>query len=141
MIKTFEEYIEEGIVIKQSPDYSRARALSIEAEEAYETLNEFLEKIGITVKNANNVIKNTYDIIMELIRSKMFTQGYNSSEKGAHEAEVSYLGKIGCSTTEIDFADKLRWFRNGILYYGKKYDKQYAEKTVHFLKKIYSKLK
>ncbi len=71
----------------------------------------------------------------------MLIDGFGTSGKGAHEAEVSYLRKIGFKDQEVEFADRLRYFRNGILYYGKNYDKEYAEKVLKFLNLIYPKLR
>ena len=39
------------------------------------------------------------------------------------------------------FTNDLRYFRNGILYYGKSFDKEYGEKVLDFLNKTYPKLK
>ena len=139
-LKKFHEFIEEGIVVKQSPDRSRANSLLKESKNSYIVLKGIIQKIGIKDNNANYIIKNTYDIIMEIIRAKMFFQGYNSSGKGAHEAEVAYLRELGFKETEVKFANQLRYFRNGILYYGKNFDKEYAEKALDFLEKIYDKL-
>jgi len=140
-IKNFDEFIRNGIVKKQSPDKSRAEFLIKEAEISLEGLKERLEKIGINDKNANSIIKDCYDILMELIRAKMLLEGYNASGQGAHEAEVSYMKPLGFSEAEIQFADQMRYFRNGIVYYGKMLDKEYAEKVVKYTKKNYLKLK
>lgn len=140
-VKDFSEYIKGGIAVKRSPDISRAKALFKEAENSYRVIKAFNEKMSLDDKNANYFIKNAYDIIMELIRARMLFEGYSASGKGAHEAEVSYLRKIGFKETEVTFADKLRYFRNGILYYGKDFDKEYAEKVLDFMKKIHQKLK
>ena len=118
-LKNFGEYLKEGIAIKRSPDISRAKALFKEAEKSYNIIKVLNDKIGLDNKNANYFIKNSYDIIMELIRAVMLFEGYSTSGKGAHEAEVSYLREIGFKEIDIAFADKLRYFRNGILYYGK----------------------
>ena len=77
---------------------------------------------------------------MELIRAKMLLEGYNASGQGAHEAEVSYLRVLGFSEKDVQFADQMRFFRNGMLYYGKILDKEYAEKVVDFVKQTYPKL-
>ena len=77
---------------------------------------------------------------MFLIRSKMFETGYNSSGHGAHEAEVAYGKQLGFSDIDIVLLDQLRYFRNGILYYGKRFDKEYAEKIISFTENNYSKL-
>jgi len=68
-------------------------------------------------------------------------EGYLASGQGAHEAEVSYLIVLGFPEKDVKFADQMRYFRNGILYYGTSLDAEYAEKVVGFTKKIYPKLR
>ena len=140
-LKKFDDYIKEGTAKKQSPDRMRAKSLATESEVSYKVLLSFIEKMDVDDNNANHVIKNAYDIIMELIRAKMYIDGFATTGKGAHEAEVSYLNKIGFSNRDMDFANDLRFFRNGIMYYGKKFDKSYAEKVLKFLKRIYPLLR
>ena len=79
--------------------------------------------------------------MMELIRAKMLLNGYNASGVGWHEAEVSYLRILGFVEKDVQFADQIRFFRNGMLYYGTILDKEYAEIVIEFTKRIYSKLK
>lgn len=140
-IKSFDEFIEEGIAKKQSPDKSRANFLINEADTSLEGLNERIKKIGINEKNANSIIKDSYDIIMGLVRARMLLDGYNASGFGAHEAEVSYLRALGFIENDVQFANQLRFFRNGMLYYGKVMDKEYAQKVLDFLGKVYPRLK
>ncbi|MBU0471059.1 MAG: hypothetical protein KKF89_01825 [Nanoarchaeota archaeon] len=140
-IKTFEEYAEEGIVRKISPDKQRAANLKQESERKYKSLLEMIQKMGVTNENANDYVEYCYNIIMFLIRAKMFEKGYNSSGQGAHEAEVSYTKKLGFTEPETQFLNQLRYFRNGILYYGKSFDKEYAEKVINYLEKIEKKIK
>ncbi|MFA6073016.1 MAG: hypothetical protein WC758_02810 [Candidatus Woesearchaeota archaeon] len=135
-IKDFEEYIEEQIVKEQSPDKSRANSLKKESEQAEKFLKKIINTIGITDENANIIIKITYDIIMAKIRAKMILKGYNASGSGAHEAEVAYLRKLNFNEKDLQFCDQLRYFRNGIMYYGKSFDKEYAKKTISFLEKF-----
>lgn len=139
-IKSFENFIKEGIVKKQSPDKSRAEFLLKEAERSYLSLFDTLKKIKLTDNNANDFVKNCYDILMEIIRAKMLLKGYNSSGYGAHEAEISYLRVLGFNERDVQFADQIRYFRNGMLYYGTILDKEYAEKVLEFLEKNYNKL-
>ena len=136
-LKTFGEYMKEGTARKQSPDKLRARSLTAESGDSYKILLSFVEKMGMNDNNANHVIKNAYDIIMELIRAKMFSDGFATTGKGAHEAEVSYLAEIGFSGKDVEFANELRYFRNGVVYYGKSLDARYAKKIVNFLDRIY----
>ena len=67
-IKEFEEYLKKGIAKKQTPDMNRANALIEESAESYDILKEDIAKKGVTDRNANHLIKNAYDIIMELIK-------------------------------------------------------------------------
>ena len=140
-LKTFDEYMKEGAAKKQSPDRMRARSLIAESEGSHRILLSFIKEMGLDDNNANHVIKNAYDIIMELVRAKMLSDGFSTTGKGAHEAEVSYMAEIGFSNRDVNFANDLRYFRNGIMYYGKKFDKVYAEKVLEFLKRICPLLK
>lgn len=140
MIKDFEEFIKKGIVKKQSKDLRRAEFLIKESEKSYILFKELQKKITLNDNSANTFIKLVYDILMELIRAKMLLDGYNASGQGAHEAEVVYLRLLKFKESDVEFLDKLRFFRNGIAYYGKSLDKEYAEKVVDFMEKIYPKL-
>ena len=140
-LKDFDEFLKEGIVRKRTPDMPRARSLIEEAEKRNKFLNEILSKIGLLDENANYVIENSYDILIELIRAKLLIDGFSSSGKGAHEAEVSYMRKLNFPEGDVGFMNDLRYFRNGILYYGKNFDKEYGKKVLSFLNKIYPKLK
>src|SRR3989344_938963 len=118
-MKYFEEYVSEGIVKKQYPDISRANFLIKESEKSYSSLMKIIKAMGIDDENANTIIKTAYDIILELIRAEMLKFGYSSSGAGAHEAEVSFTRNLKLSENEVQFLDRLRYFRNSIIYYGK----------------------
>jgi hypothetical protein len=140
-IRKFDEFIKENIVKKQSIDRSRAEFLIKESENSYNNLLEMIEKLELADINANMFIKSCHDILMELIRAKMLLDGYNASGFRAHEAEVSYMRILGFDEKDVQFTDQMRYFRNGILYYGTSLDSEYAEKVVEFTKRIYPKLK
>ncbi len=140
-VKTFEEFIENGTVRKINIDSERAKSLILEAERKFNSLQETIKKIGISDNNSNDYAEYCYNIIMLLVRANMFEKGYTSSGQGAHEAEVSFTGKLGFNEAQIQFLDQLRYFRNGILYYGKRFDKEYAKKVLDFLGKVYPRLK
>src|SRR3989339_1728000 len=140
-IRKFDEFVKKNIVRKQSIDKSRAEFLIKESENGYKNLLEMVEKIELKDNNANDFIKSCYDILMELIRAKMLLEGYNASGIGAHEAEVSYMRILGFDEKDVQFADQMRFFRNGMIYYGTILDKEYADKVIGFTKKIYPKLK
>lgn len=140
-LKQFDAFVNEGIVKKQMIDKARSESLKKESEKAYLFLLKMISKMGIEECEPNYIIKNSYDIIMEIIRAKMLSEGFNASGDGAHEAEVAYLRFLYFSEAEIQFLNQLRYFRNGILYYGKVFDKNYAENVLQYLDKIYKKLK
>lgn len=140
MIKKFDEYITDKIVRKITPDINRAENLKIEAKRKYILLEQLTNNMGINDQIANDYVEYCYNIIMFLIRAKMLNQGYNSLGNHAHEAEISYLRTIGFNEIEINILDQLRYFRNGILYYGKRFDKEYAQKIISFTKKAYKNL-
>ena len=77
---------------------------------------------------------------MELIRAKMLLAGYNAAGFGAHKAEVSFMRVLGFDEKEVQFADQMRFFRNGIVYYGTSLDAEYAQKVIEFTKKNYLRL-
>ena len=137
----FEEFLNKGIVKKQTPNKSRASFLIKEAEQSYRNLLESLEKISINNTNANDYVKRCYDILMELIRAKLLLTGYGSIGQFAHEAEVAYFRRLGFPDNEVSFLNELRYFRNSVTYYGKILDSAYAKKVVEFVKKAYPKLK
>lgn len=139
--RQFEDYIKQGIIKECSINKSRANFLISETEKTFRGLNKRLEVMGIDEDNANSIIKDCYDIIMELIRAKLFLTGYCSAGQFAHEAEISYLKKCGFSDNDILFINDLRYFRNSVTYYGKILSVEYSKQVVEFTKKIYKKLK
>lgn len=139
-IKNFNDYQKDGIVKKRYPDLSKANFLIKESEKGYSFINSIIKNIGLNEENANSIVKLCYDTLMELIRAKMLLNGYKAVGMGAHEAEVAYLREINFNENDIQFADKLRYNRNGILYYGVIFDKEYAEKVLEFMKKTHPRL-
>lgn len=140
-LREFENYVKQGIIKKCSINKSRAEFLINEAEKTFRGLNKRLEIMGIDEDAANSIVKDCYDIIMELIRAKLLLTGYCSAGQFAHEAEISYLKKCGFSDNDVSFINDLRYFRNSVTYYGKILSVEYAKKVVEFTKKAYPKLK
>ncbi len=138
--KSFEEFLEEGIIKRQRQDQSRAQSLIEEAQSRKTFLKEITTKIGINETNANYFVETSYDIIMELIRAKLQIDGYKSNGAYAHEAEISYLKKLGMPDSKIRIINELRYFRNSINYYGKKIDATYAKKITEFIEQEYEHL-
>lgn len=140
-LKEFQEFMDLGIVRKRIKDLPRARSLLEESEKRKKFLYEVSDKINISDENANYFIENCYDILIELMRAKLLADGFGSSGEGSHEAEVSYMRNMDFPESDVRFMNDLRYFRNGIKYYGKNFDKDYANKVLNFLNKTYAKLK
>ena len=133
-IKRFEEFVKSGIVRRRSPDVERAKSLIAESERKREFLYSVIKNVPEEKMNPNFIIEYCYDILLELIRAKILVDGYITV---SHEAEVSYMRNLGFSEHEVRFMDEVRYHRNGIKYYGKNFDKEYAEKVFAFMEKIY----
>lgn len=140
-MKDFNEYISKEIVRKRSPNKERADSLIEDSDKRRFFFNQIIEKIEINDSNANYIIEQVYDILIELIRAKTFLDGYEASGNYAHEAEVSYLKEINFSELERNTMDNIRKFRNGIKYYGRRYAKNEAEESIKFMNSILPKLK
>ena len=140
-LKNFNEFVNSGVIQKRKPDLIRAKSLLKEAEKRKMFLDQLSLKIGLDDCNANYFIENSYDIILELLRSKLFMSGLYASGEGAHEAEVAYMGFLGFSEKDVRVMNELRYFRNGILYYGKNFEADYAGKIIAFLNRVYPLLR
>ena len=140
-LRSFEEFLGSGTVKRQRADIPRSKSLAEEAEKRKAFLGVMSSKIGISDDNANYYVEAAYDVMMELIRAKMLLDGFNTSGAYAHEAGVAYLRSLGFSEPDVSSANDLRYFRNGINYYGKRMDADYAKKVLRFLDEIYPRLK
>ncbi len=139
-MKIFDEFLRTGVVRKKYPDESRANNLVKESEGRLRNLKRIIEKIGVDEDNVSDVVESCYDIILSIIRAKMLLRGFSASGKGVHEAEISFLSELDFDEWEVEFVDKFQYFRNGIIYYGKGKDREYAEKAIEFTYKIVLKL-
>ena len=137
-MKRFEEFIENGTLKKQTPNKERSLSLISEAQGKKEFLAISIKNIPAQKMNANFMVDYCYDILMELIRAKMFADGFNAGN--SHEAEVSYLRILGFSESNVLFLNEMRYYRNGTKYYGTILNSDYAHKVLEFTNKIYPKL-
>ena len=137
-LREFREFVEQGSVVRQSPDKHRARSLVEELGKKRAFLDYILKNTPKEEVYPNFVIDYCYDIILEYVRARMILDGYNSD---SHEAEVAYMRVLGFSNAEVRLVDELRYFRNGIKYYGKVMGWDYGKKVISFINKIYPKLK
>ncbi|MBS3085078.1 hypothetical protein J4225_00120 [Candidatus Pacearchaeota archaeon] len=137
-LKKFEEFTKEGFVKKQTPDSERAKSLIGEAEDKLKFYEKLKDKLGFEELNPNYIVETCYDILIEILRAKILLLGYKTD---SHEAEVSFMRNLGFSESDVLFMNQLRYFINGIKYYGKIFDKDYSEKVDKFLYRCLEKLK
>ena len=136
-LKTFDEFLKLRIVKKQSPDRERAKNLLLESQEKFNFFEKVRDKIGDNGLSPNFVVENCYDILIEILRGKLLYLGYKID---SHEVEISYMRNLGFPELDVLFMNELRYFRNGIKYYGKIFDEEYAEKVLGFMGRVRSKL-
>jgi hypothetical protein len=136
--RKFQEFLDLGIVKKQTPNKERARSLIKEAEGKKHFLMIALKNIPKEEINPNFIVDSCYDIFMELIRARMFQDGFNAGN--SHEAEISYSQLLGFNESEVRFMNSIRYYRNGTKYYGSILSEEYAKSVFNFLNKIYPKL-
>lgn len=134
-MRTFEEFLKQGIVKIKKKDEARARDLVEGAEKRKHVMEKYLP---LNQETAIQIIEECYDIIRELLEAKLSRDGYKSY---SHEAVVSYLTNLGFSKDVVIFVDKLREIRHGTKYYGKVVSEEYAQKVKEFLEQVYPKLR
>ena len=133
-MRTFREFLEQGLVKKRRADEARARNLLDGAERRKKVMEKYLP---LNAETAVKIIEESYDIIREILEAKLSCDGYKSY---SHEAVISYLTELGFSKDEVLFVDRLREIRNGTKYYGKEVGEEYAKMVRDFLNKIYFRL-
>jgi hypothetical protein len=126
VLKRFEEFAKDGIVKKQTPDIERAKSLIQESKEKLEFYEKLKSSLGFEELSPNYIIETCYDILIELLRAQILSQGFKTE---SHEVEVSYMRNLRFPESEILFMNQLRYFRNGIKYYGKIFDIDYSRKV------------
>lgn len=125
--------------MKQAPNHSRASSLLFEAGKKKAFLEIALKNISTEQIDANFIVDYCYDIILELLRAKLFGDGLNAGT--SHEVEVSYLRVLGFPESQVVFLNEMRYFRNGTKYYGTILMMEYALKVLDFMNKMYPELK
>lgn len=133
-MRTFEEFVKQGVVKKKKRDEDRASSLIGGAEKRKHVLEKYLP---LNEETAVQVIEECYDIVRELLEATLSAEGYKTY---SHEATVAYFAKLGFPKDEVLFLDALREVRHGTKYYGKSVAIDYAQRVQQFLKSLYPKL-
>ena len=139
-LSDFEEYLAKGIARRITPNKFRAGSLVDDSSKRRKFLEQLTKNVVLIDENANYFIEEVYDVLISLIRARMLLDGFEASGNYSHEAEVSYLKELKFADFEVNLMNELRQFRNGVKYYGKRYNKETAEKILGFLKSFYPKL-
>jgi len=137
-LKTFEEFLSSGAVRKITPDKERAKNLFLESEDKFNFFEKVKKSLGEKELVPNFIVETSYDILIELIRAKLFLMGYKTD---SHEAEVAYMRNLKFSDADVNFMNELRYLRNGIKYYGRILNEEYVDKVLNFMYKVRVKLK
>jgi len=127
-MKDFKEFLRVGEARRQRPNIDRAKSLITEATQKKAYLELTIKTIPKGKRNPNVIAEQCYDIIMEILRAKMFLDGYTAGN--SHEAEVSYMKILGFNESETRYMDELRYYRNGTKYYGTILNIEYANKII-----------
>jgi hypothetical protein len=134
----FNEYLDKQIVRKVRSYPSRRDALINESLIKYQTIMQMQKALPIDERTAQIYIDQIYDCLLQLIRAKMFFDGYKTL---SHEAEVSYALVLGLSGVDVKLLDELRYIRNGNKYYGEQIKKGYALQVYKYFLDVYPILK
>ena len=94
-------------------------------------------------KFPSHIIKESYEVIRELLSIILLLDGYKTLGEGAHKKLIEYLEKNykECTQQEITIMDDLRTIRNKIAYDGFFVTEEYVERKTKDIKEITSKLK
>jgi len=125
-METFEYYVKQGKVKKQTPNIERAKSL---IKDAKSRINDL--KLLDLKKFPKLVFEHTYDALRDFCDAILILDGYKSY---SHEASVVYLLKKGFNIVEVSQLDKFRFKRNGSKYYGQKISEKEAVNIVSFYK-------
>lgn len=120
----------EESIFKITKDPERAKDLLIMAKER-------LNLIKIIPKEVTyKIIEEYYEIIVELITAIMYSEGYKTLD---HKSLIEFISK-DLEESETQLIDILRKNRHGIVYYGKKINKEFLINNEGEIKKLINKL-
>ena len=121
------------MIRNKRPDPSMAKDLVAGSNKRFKLLVSISEEDDFS----NFIIENSYDVLRELIESKLSNDGYKSS---THKDTIQFLSKFDIHPAEIKFLDEMRKIRNNIKYEGKYFDLEYALKVKEFTIRMRKKL-
>ena len=125
MILRFEYYLSKGVVKKCNKNCEKAKSLIKKARKRIEVSQE--------IKIPSFRLEFAYEAIIEAIEALLSVEGYKSY---SHEADISFLRKVGFSEMVVLEVDRLRRKRHRSKYYGLEFSNNDANDAVRLAKKI-----
>lgn len=121
------------MIRNKRPDPSMAKDLVAGSNKRFKLLVSISEEDDFS----NFIIENSYDVLRELIESKLSNDGYKSS---THKMAIKFLLNFDLHPADIKFLDEMREIRNDIKYEGKYFGLEYTLKAKSFTIKMRNKL-
>ncbi|MFT4310215.1 MAG: hypothetical protein ACMXYC_01135 [Candidatus Woesearchaeota archaeon] len=137
-MKSFVVLRKEGLIRKITPNAIHASSLLAQSEKKLQGIALLVTHIEVNESTTHLFIDQLYDCFFQLIRSKMYKEGYKTL---SHEAEISYIKHLGLLPIYVDMLDELRKIRNGHKYYGHQIAQAYVAKWLTQYQKIYAHIK
>ncbi|MEK6840948.1 MAG: hypothetical protein AABX79_03265 [Nanoarchaeota archaeon] len=119
-------------IFRTSKDRERARDLFEMAKERSDIIIASIPK-SVPYK----LLEEYYEISVQLMTSLMYLEGYKTL---SHIALIRFLSKFEFNVKEIEILDKMRKFRHGTVYYGRKESGNFYINHQEEIKKTVDKL-
>ncbi len=127
----FEYYISNNYVKKRRRDKKLASSLIDSAEDRMHFAKEIVHK------KPRYALEMAYEAVIELIDALLAIEGFKS---WSHEANISFLSKIGFTETEIRRLDLSRKKRHSSKYYGVSFSLEESKEEIRYLDKVFNKI-
>jgi hypothetical protein len=125
-MESFEYYLKNKLVRKESKNLERARALVNDAFQRIQDVNSInIEKVP------KLAFEHTYDALRDFCDAVLIAEGFKSY---SHEASIVYLSKKGFGLDKVMQLDNFRFKRNGSKYYGHKVGIAQVREILEFYK-------
>ncbi len=126
-MKEFEVYIQEGKVVRRSPDAIEARSLLTQAKERLTDLGT----LPLNKQNASFRFEDAYEALREALQAFLSLKGYKPY---SHEALLSFANEHNIlSKGKIEQVDRYRKMRHDITYRAQKVSIDEAEEIICFV--------
>ena len=133
-MKSFNEYLREGKVLKQSPDQAEAESLFSQAQQRIRDLLV----LPLQERNASFRFESAYEVLRESLQAFLALAGYKPY---SHEAVFAFAHEERLiSEAEHHRADRYREIRHDINYRGTLVPVEEAKEIIQFVKQLLPRL-